>query len=123
MLRRTAILSCLLAGLLLGCRQSDEPPSAADVDSAAAPGEPPRSDRLGKPVPIEADGKGIKSDVYSFVPFLGDLDGDGRNDLLLGTRDKGRLLVYRNEGDNKRPRLAAPTWFDDAVPTGRIPSG
>jgi hypothetical protein len=56
------------------------------------------------------------------LPHVGDFDADGTNDLLVGTSG-GRLLVYRNTGTNAEPVLAKPAWFDDANPTGRIPSG
>lgn len=80
--------------------------------------------RLGKPVPVMADGQPIEWDGGLVLPFVGDFDGDGRQALLLGVwGERGRLLVYRNVGPAARPRLGPPTWFDDAVPTGWIPKG
>jgi hypothetical protein len=83
----------------------------------------PRKDGLAKPVPMEADGKPLVRDGGALFPFVGDFDGDGRQDLLLGTAEDGRLLVYRNVGTKASPRLSPPQWFDDTVPTGRIPAG
>ena len=37
-------------------------------------------------------------EAYHYAPALGDLTGDGRPDLVLGTW-KGRLALYRNDGD------------------------
>jgi hypothetical protein len=64
-------------------------------------------------------------------PWLGDFDGDGKPDLLVGQSrgDRklngpgGRLRVYQNTGEAGTPRFGKPTWFDVAVPTGRIPDG
>jgi hypothetical protein len=95
--------------------------------SAAAPvaagGDAARGDRLAKPVLLEADGKPLAIDRAVFLyPFVGDLDGDGRQALLLGTYD-GRLLVYRNAGSKTSPGLGAPRWFDDEVSGARVPVG
>jgi hypothetical protein len=90
----------------------------------APAGDRPKGDRLARPVPVEVDGKPLAREGSLLFPFVGDFDGDGRPDLLLGTRDReGRLLVYRNVGSKTSPRLGAPQWFDDTVPTGRIPTG
>jgi hypothetical protein len=69
-------------------------------------------------------------------PWVGDFDGTGKLALLIGTRDNrfpprgkerdgrpGRLRIYRNLADKGPLRLAEPIWFDDLVPTGRIPQG
>jgi hypothetical protein len=37
--------------------------------------------------------------------------------------EDGRLLVYRTVGTDSNLRLSGPQWFDDTVPTGRIPRG
>jgi hypothetical protein len=78
---------------------------------------------LSGPIPVEVDGKPLVREGGAAFPFVGDLDGDGLPDLLLGATGDGRLLVYRNVGTRVNPRLAAPQWFDDQVPTGRIPRG
>jgi hypothetical protein len=91
-------------------------------------GDRPKGDRLAKPVPVEVDGKPLVSERGGLYPFVGDFYGDGRLALLLGYGgggicDEGRLLVYRNVGTKVNPRLSAPQWFDEMVPTGRIPGG
>jgi hypothetical protein len=63
-------------------------------------------------------------------PWFADFDGDGKPDLLVGQGafssafpDGDRLRIYKNLGEKGQPRFGAPFWFDDLVPTGRIPQG
>ena len=94
----------------------------------APAGDRPKGDRLAKPVPVEVNGKPLVSERGGLYPFVGDFYGDGRLAPLLGYGgdnlfEEGRLLVYRNVGTKVNPRLSAPQWFDEMVPTGRIPGG
>jgi hypothetical protein len=60
--------------------------------------------------------------AWGIYPALGDLDGDGRVDLLVGG-DKGRMQFHRNVGTASCPEFAPPVWFDELCPNGRIPTG
>jgi len=118
MRRKYFLLPAVLALILVG---------RASILLAQA-GDGSKGDRLAKPVPVEVDGKPLVRERGGLYPFVGDFYGDGRLDLLLGYGGdtmavEGRLLVYRNVGAKGKPRLAAPKWFDDTVPTGRIPQG
>ena len=55
------------------------------------------------PVRLEAAGKPIDTDVGHAAPFVGDFDGDGVHDLLVGQFGDGILWVYRNEGTDAAP--------------------
>ena len=77
---------------------------------------------LGERRPVEVEGKPLIVDDYAAFPALGDLDGDGRPDLLLGD-PRGFLTVYRNVGRPGRLRRAAPVRFGEFCNDERIPTG
>lgn len=54
------------------------------------------------------------------APFVGDFDGDGLKDLLVGEYYKGRLRVYRNVGTNEKPQFDGYALFQDGAPDGCI---
>src|SRR5262245_5940252 len=108
-LRRLLLMSGFLALLLIG---------------QTSPGPPARRlDDLAPPVRIEAAGKPIDTAVGHAAPFVGDFDGDGVNDLLVGQFGDGLLWIYRNEGTAVRPKLAAGVKFKDGREDGRVPTG
>ncbi len=78
---------------------------------------------LAPPVRVEAAGKPIDTEVGHAAPFVGDFDGDGVDDLLVGQFGGGILWIYRNEGTNGRPKLAAGVKFKEGRDDGRVPTG
>ena len=81
----------------------------------------------GVPIASAHDQKSDLRDDSSF-PWVGDFDGDGKLDLLVGQggcgkAEGGHLRIYRNLGGKAEPRLAEPIWFHDQVPTGLTPVG
>jgi hypothetical protein len=78
---------------------------------------------LTQPVRIEAAGKPIDTYIGHAAPFVCDFDGDGIKDLLVGQFGEGILWIYRNEGTNSEPKLAAGVKFKDGKEDGRVPSG
>ena len=81
------------------------------------------SSELADPVRIEAAGKPIDTEIGHAAPFVCDFDGDGLKDLLVGQFGDGLLWIYRNEGTNSEPRLAAGVKFKEGKEDGRVPSG
>src|ERR1700756_1545524 len=101
-------MSALLVLMLLGQAGADPVKQSAE---------------LAPPVRIEAAGKPIDTDVGHAAPFVGDFDGDGVNDLIVGQFGDGILWIYRNEGSNAAPRLAAGVKFKDGKKEGQVPTG
>ena len=81
------------------------------------------ADELAPPVRLEAAGKPIDTDIGHAAPFVADFDGDGVKDLLVGQFGDGILWIYRNEGTNARPKLAAGVKFKEGRKEGRVPTG
>lgn len=105
----------------LGLRVQAAPGDAADLAAPVAVS-------VGR-VPIDSahDRKFDLRDDDSF-PWVGDFDGDGKLDLLVGQGGRGKvygghLRIYRNLDGKAEPRLAEPIWFHDQVPTGLTPRG
>jgi FG-GAP repeat len=80
-------------------------------------------------VPIDrADHSNFDLGNDNSFPWVGDFDGDGKLDLLVGQGHRGKsegghLRIYRNLDGKAEPRLAEPIWFHDKVPTGITPLG
>ncbi|MGD8978732.1 MAG: hypothetical protein PVI51_03775 [candidate division WOR-3 bacterium] len=56
------------------------------------------------PLPIQANGVNINVGYGGNAsPFMIDWDGDGKQDLLLGQFDQGRIRFYTNTGTNYNP--------------------
>ncbi|HUT46953.1 MAG TPA: VCBS repeat-containing protein [Sedimentisphaerales bacterium] len=83
----------------------------------------PLSEELEPPVRLEAAGKPINTEIGHAAPFVCDFDGDGIKDLLVGQFGDGLLWIYRNEGTNSEPKLAAGVKFKEGKEDGRVPSG
>lgn len=69
----------------------------------------------GKPVDVERSGHA--------APAVGDVDGDGKPDLLVGQFSGGKMRVYRNAGTAKNPKLGDFEWFKASEAPGTIEPG
>jgi hypothetical protein len=76
------------------------------------------------PVKIQAGGRPIDVERSGHAaPFVGDFDGDGKLDLLVGQYHEGRLRIYRNFGANKEPRFDSFSWFQAGGKIASVPEG
>jgi hypothetical protein len=96
---------------------ADAPADKSKVGPADGAGE------LFAPVRLEAAGKPIDTAVGHAAPFVGDFDGDGVRDLLVGQFGDGILWIYKNVGTNAAPKFAAGVKFKDGSKDGRVPTG
>lgn len=79
----------------------------------------PQSPEFHPPVRLEADGKPISVEAPGYAaPYFGDVDGDGKKDLLVGQFHKGKIAVYANLGDG---RFAPRKWLQADGKTAEIP--
>jgi hypothetical protein len=76
------------------------------------------------PFKIQVAGKPLDVGGVGYAaPFVGDFDGDGLRDLLVGQFSEGKLRIYRNEGTALQPKFEKFLWFMDDKPEGRVPTG
>ncbi len=90
---------------------------------AAAADRPVPSPGLAPPVAVLAGGKAIDVDIGHSAPFVADLLGEGKSQLLVGQFGEGKLRVYRNAGSAKAPRFEKFEWFQAGGQVGKVESG
>ena len=78
---------------------------------------------LSPPFRVETKGGPIDVEIGHSAPWVTDLDGDGKFDLLVGQFGEGKLRVYANKGTATEPKFDAFEWFQGGSADGKVPSG
>lgn len=76
-----------------------------------------------QPFRVRAEGAWIDVEVGHAAPLLADVDGDGREELLVGQFGEGKLRIYEFEGKPSARKLGSYRDFEAAEGTGKIPAG
>ncbi len=115
------LVSLSLAALGVVRPDAGAPPQGAG--QAVRPAARMKANTLAAPVRLEAGGKPIDTEIGHAAPFVGDFDGDGVRDLLVGQFGEGILWICRNTGTNAAPALAPAFKFQDGRKEGTVPTG
>jgi hypothetical protein len=103
------LVPTLVAAILLGA----DPPRPAGLASELLT---PTQVRVGgKPLDVERSGHA--------APFVGDLDGDGVPDLLVGQFHDGALRIYRGIGGSGERKFGDFQWFKAGGKIARAAEG
>jgi hypothetical protein len=75
------------------------------------------------PFRVEATGGPIDVEIGHSAPWVADLNGDGKFDLLVGQFGEGKLRIYTNKGTAASPKFEGVEWFQGGSADGKVPSG
>ncbi len=78
---------------------------------------------LERPVRLKAGDELVDTEVGHAAPYIYDIDGDGKRDLLVGQFGGGKLKIYRNIGSNENPNYEPATFFQTHGEVVSVPTG
>jgi FG-GAP repeat len=100
--------------IIVALLSANPPPQASH--NLAADLRPPTHVRVGgQPLDVERSAHA--------APFVGDFDGDGTPDLLVGQFHNGALRIYPGKGGSAERTFGDYFWFQAGGKPGRIPAG
>jgi hypothetical protein len=98
--------------------------AAALPTASFAAEKAPAKAQLAPPVRVEAEGGPIDvTDIGHAAPFLGDVDDDGKRDLLVGQFGGGKLRIYKNTGTEAEPKFGKYEFMKAGADLGVVPAG
>ena len=78
---------------------------------------------LSPPFRVQANGGPIDVEIGHSAPWVTDLNGDGKFDLMVGQFGEGKLRVYTNKGTATEPKFEEFAWFQGGSADGKVPAG
>ena len=72
---------------------------------------------------ILAAGKPISVEIGHAAPAWADIDGDGKEELLVGQFGDGKLRVYPNDGTRENPSFGSYSYLQAGGADASVPSG
>jgi uncharacterized protein (DUF2141 family) len=75
------------------------------------------------PVRIKAGDEYVKVDAPGYAcPTIADVDGDGKQDLVVGQFNKGKMRFFQNTSeDSDSPEFAAEAWIKTGDKVAEVP--
>jgi hypothetical protein len=97
----------------------DSPSNETVVQSTAEV----ESEFFEKPFLLEADGEIIRMESPGYAcPTMADVDGDGKDDLVVGQFRNGNLMFFKNIADtDQSPKFAKGEWLMAGTERVQVP--
>lgn len=112
----SVLVFLVLVGLPLsvGCdREETSSTALAFVEPAPADLATPSGDQFADPVRIKAGDEFVSVESPGYAcPTMADVDGDGKDDLVIGQFSNGNMQFCKNVSTaDAEPQFASPTWL------------
>lgn len=129
---KALLLACTLAGLTIsvGCTRTSTAKSVAALNSGsesveipAPPSAPSAGYEFTEPVRLKAGGEFVSVEGPGFAcPTMADVDGDNKEDLVVGQFRSGNMQFCKNIGaTGAEPKFAAATWVMTGDERAEVP--
>ncbi|WP_460167648.1 FG-GAP repeat domain-containing protein [Thermostilla marina] len=76
---------------------------------------------LSPPLQLKAEGTAVTTMEEGAIPLLTDWNDDGKRDLVVSARRRGRIDVFLNVGSERQPEFRAHRWMGPDTPQPEAP--